>query len=93
MADINPIYKNISRNDKSNYRPISVLPNLSKVYERILSKQISSYFENILSKRQCGFRKGYSSQVCLLRMIEKWRKHLDIGEVAGALLTDLSKAI
>ena len=73
MADIKPIYKKISRNEKSNYRPVSVLPNLSKVYERILFEQISSFFENILSRHQCGFRKGFSAQHCLLRMIEKWR--------------------
>ena len=92
MADIKPIYKKISRNEKSNYRPVSVLPNLSKVYERILFEQISSFFENILSRHQCGFRKGFSAQHCLLRMIEKWRNCLDHGKVTGALLTDLSKA-
>ena len=92
MADIKPIYKKISRNEKGNYRPVSVLPNLSKVYERILFEQISSFFENILSKYQCGFRKGFSAQHCLLRMIEKWRICLDHGKVTGALLTDLSKA-
>ena len=55
-------------------------------------KQISEFFENILSKYQCGFRKGFSSQQCLLAMLEKWRKSLDRGGSFGALLTDLSKA-
>ena len=50
---------------------------------------MSSFFVNILSKYQCGFRKGFSSQHCLLAMIEKWRKGLDNGGSFGALLTDL----
>ena len=67
------------------------MPNLSKVYERILCEQMSLFFENIFSRYQCGFRKGFSAQHFLLRMIEKWRKYLDNGKVT-ALLTDLSKA-
>ena len=50
------------------------------------------YLNQIFSKYQCGFRKGYNAQHCLMAMIEKWRKFLDIGGHAGALLTDLSKA-
>ena len=47
---------------------------------------------NILSKLQCGFRKGFSAQHCLIYMIEKWKKSLDNKGAAGVLLTDLSKA-
>ena len=54
--------------------------------------QIATYFEHIFSRYQCGFRKGYSAQQCLLAMIEKWKKTVDNGGVFGALLTDLSKA-
>ena len=54
--------------------------------------QISAFFANILSKNQCGFRKGYSSQHSLVAMIEKWKKSLDSKGSFGALLTDLSKA-
>ena len=50
------------------------------------------YFNHILSKWQCGFRKGFSTQHCLLVMTEKWRKCLDKGGISGAILTDLSKA-
>ena len=48
--------------------------------------------DKFLSKYQCGFRKGYNAQHCLLAMIEKWKKAVDNGNVFGALLTDLSKA-
>ena len=50
------------------------------------------YFNHILSKWQCGFRKGFSTQRCLLVMTKKWRKCLDKGGISGAILTDLSKA-
>ena len=51
-----------------------------------------NYFNHILSKWQCGFRKGFSTQHCLLVMTEKWRKCLDKGGISGVILTDLSKA-
>ena len=54
--------------------------------------QMQQYFENILSKYQCGFRKYYNSQHCPITMIQKWRESIDKGGTFGALLTDLSKA-
>ena len=91
-ADIVPVHKKKSKLSKENYRPISILPNISKVYGRCLYDQMSTFFEDIFSKYQCGFRKGYSAQHCLLVMIEKWKRIVDYGGVYGALLTDLSKA-
>ena len=87
-----PIHKKDDKTDKENYRPISILPNLSKVYERLMYNQIYPYFDTLFSKFQCGFRKGFNAQHCLLAMIEKWRKTLDKGGETGAVLTDLSKA-
>ena len=57
-----------------------------------MNNQLSTYFEKILSKPQCGVRKGFSTQHCLLLMIEKWKYAVDNGKIFGALLTDLSKA-
>ena len=65
-AIITPVHKKGAKSSKDNYRPVSILSSLSKIYERLLFKQISEYFEPILSKLQCGFRKGYSAQPCLL---------------------------
>ena len=53
---------------------------------------MSKFFDKILSKYQCGFRKGFNSQHCLATMLEKWRETIDKGDCFGALLTDLSKA-
>ena len=91
-SEVTPVFKKGDRTNKENYRPISILPNLSKIYEKCLFDQIYTYFDKILSKFQLGFRRGCSTQHCLLAMIEKWRKILDKGGVAGAVLTDLSKA-
>ena len=81
------MYKKKSKFSKENYRPISILPNNSKVYERCLYGQISNFFEGVFSKYQCGFRKGYSAEHC-----RKMEKIVNYGGVFGALLTDLSKA-
>ena len=78
-ADVTPIYKKDDKTDKTNYRPISILPNLSKVYERLMYNQISPYFDSVFSKFQCGFQKGFNAQHCLLTMVEKWLKTLDEG--------------
>ena len=53
---------------------------------------MSAFFEDIFNKQQCGFRKGYNTQQCLLKMLEKWKRSVDEGKVFGALLTDLFKA-
>ena len=92
LANMTPVFKNESRNHKNNYRPVHILPLISKVFEKIMNKQLSIYFEEILSKFQCGFRKGFSTQHCLLLMLEKWKRAVDNNKVFGALLTDLSKA-
>ena len=91
-ADILPTHKKKDKPVIENYRPISILPTLSKIYERCMYDQMYKYFDQILSKYQCGFRQGYNIQHCLLMMVEKWKEALDKGGLGGALLTDLSKA-
>ena len=69
LADITPVFKNKNYLDKANYRPASVSPPISKIYEELLQKQISNLIENILSPYLCGYGKGYSTQhalICLL---------------------------
>ena len=82
-ADIKPIHKMESRNEKESYKPVSILPNLSKIFERCMYDQLKDYFEKLLSTYQCGFRKGVSTLHCLLAMIEKLRKSLDGGRGGG----------
>ena len=91
-ADVAPVFKKGDKLEKSNYRPVSILSAISKIFERLLFYQINTYMDPKLSMYQCGFRKHLSAQNCLLFMLEKWRKCLDKKGSAGVLLTDLSKA-
>ena len=62
IADVTPFCKNKSRAFKDKFCPVRILSNLSKVFERRLRKQFSPYFNNVFLKKQCGFRKNYSTQ-------------------------------
>ena len=53
-------------------------------------EQMSQFPENASSKYQCGFRKGFSTQQCLLAMLEKWKRSVVNSKMFGGLLTDLS---
>ena len=92
LADIYPSHKSKDNLLKENYRPISILPVFSKIYERIMNDQLQNYFDEILSKFVSAFRKNYSCQSVLLKMIEQWKNALDKGETVGAVMIDLSKA-
>ena len=88
-ADVTPLHKKCNESLKESYRPVSILPT---VFERSMFKQMSSFFDDIFSKYRYGFRKGFSTQQCLLALLEKWKRFIYRGKVFGALLTDLSKA-
>ena len=93
LADVTPCFKKGDPTDKSNYRPISILPAISKIFERILFKQILSFIEPKLNSLLCGFRKKkYSTQHALFLLIKKWQECKDKGGIIGSLLMDLSKA-
>ena len=93
VGDITPLHKKLENILKENYRPVSLLPVVSKLFERLMQKQMKSFIEKFLSPYLCGYRKGFNTQYALLSMIEKWKKCLDgKGGFAGAILMDLSKA-
>ena len=72
--------------------PVSILPTISKSYENSMFKQMASFFEDMFSKHQCRFRKSFSTQHCLLTLLEKQKNAVDKGKLCGALLTNLSMA-
>ena len=92
LADISPIFKKDDKTEKENYRPISILSPLSKVFERLLCNQILSFMQNKLSKYLCAYKKRCNTEDALLRLLENWRKHLDSKQIVGTILCDLSKA-
>ena len=65
LVNISLAFKKGDRNFKENYRPVSILSNISKIFEQCMFRQISRFMDSYLTKKQCGFRKGYSPQYCL----------------------------
>ena len=63
FANVTPVFKQGSRNQKDNYRPISILRIISKMFEKLFCKQLSNHFDNTLSKFQCGFRKAIGHSI------------------------------
>ena len=91
-GEISSLFKSLDGFIKKNYRLITVLSSVSKIYKRVLESQIKYHALSFLSPLLCGFREGYGTQHALLRLIETCKKTLDKGGFAGALLMDLSKA-
>jgi hypothetical protein len=77
---------------KENYRPISVLTNISIVFEDVICDQMVHYFDDILSYYLAAYRKHHSCNTVLLSFIELLRKSLDNNEYLDCLLMDLAKA-
>ena len=77
---------------KVNYRPVSLLSLVSKVYKRINFNQISTYFEPYFSNLLTGFRRNHNTQHSFLKALELWKEALNKGKSVGAIFMDLSKA-
>ena len=92
LADVVPVFKKCDPTCAKNYRRISVLPTVSKVFERLMHDQITTYMDAHLREHLCGYRKGSNAQTALLSLIEKWKSILDKKGFSGAVLMDLSKA-
>ena len=77
-----------------NYRPISLLPTISKVLERVVHTQLYDFLarEKLLSPYQCGFRKGHSTDLAVLSFTDSIRRSMDQGLLTGAVFIDLRKA-
>jgi retron-type reverse transcriptase len=95
ISYITPIYKGKgSKSSPDNYRPISVLPPIDKIFEAIIGDQIRNFFESneMLSDSQFGFRNFRSCELALNSMINSWKLSLDIKHNVIAILLDFSKA-
>ena len=90
-ANITPVHKKDEPTDKENCRPVSVLPLLSKVFERLLYDQLSEYLEKYLNTLLCGFSKAHSTQHALLKLLQAWQEELDKSGFVGTILMHLPK--
>ena len=95
MARIVPLYKKNSKTHVGNYRPISVLSVISKVFEKVVFMQLSDYLsENrLLYEFQSGFRSSYSTDTCLIHLTDYIKLENDKGNFTGMVLLDLQKAL
>ena len=91
-VDVSAIHKGSDPTSKRKYRPISVPSAMSKVFERLLEKQIVPFIDTKISALLCAYRKKYNAEHALIRVTEKIRKTLDSKGVAGMISMDLSKA-
>ena len=94
-ARVSPLYKNSGkRNDPSNYRPISVIPVVAKVFEWIIYDQLYVHLTkyNLLSKHQSGFRSLHSTVTALLEATDSWALNIDRGLINAVVFLDLKKA-
>ena len=92
LAVVSPVYKKKDPFNKENYRPISVLTALSKVFEKAIELQLSPFLNINFSNFLCAYRKHFSSQHALIRLIEEWKTSLEAKKHTAAVLMDLSKA-
>ena len=82
----------VKKGEKENYRPVSILSNFSKVFERLIYNQLNEFMETKFSKFLTGFRRNYNTQYTLLRMKENWKRQLNKRKKIGVIIMDLSKA-
>jgi len=91
-GELTPIFKKGDKHDVEHYRPITTLSIIDKVFESLLSKQITHYFGPTLSLRLTAYRKNHSCATTLVRFTEDWKHAIDRKELVTILSADMSKA-
>ena len=94
IANVVPLFKNDDSMKFNNYRPVSLLCTLSKVFEKVMYNRLISFLERekILYEKQFGFRKKHSTYMALMILIDKLIKSLEKGEYILGIFLDFSKA-
>ena len=94
IAKVLPIHKNGATNILSNYRPISVLSVLNKIFEKLLYKRLYKFLNKhkVLYKYQFGFRQGHSTSHALIEIMDSVKSSIDNDEYVCGIFLDLSKA-
>ena len=94
IAKVTPIYKKGSKDVPGNYRPISVLPVLGKIFEKIVNKRLMEFLEvnNVLQQHQYGFRKKYSTKLSVVNLCNAILKSVDEGKITLGVFIDFQKA-
>ena len=91
MGQVTPLFKKNDEFKKENYRPVTVLPALNNIHERLLVAQLGDFYQAILSDFISSYRKFHSCETLVLKLSEDWRAMLDKGELVAVVSMDLSK--
>ena len=92
LGNVTPAYKKDEPTNKENYRPVSVLPLVSKIFGRLIDDQLNEYLEQYLNSLLGSFREVHSSQYALFRLLQEWQNKLDKSGFVGTIFMDLSNA-
>ena len=94
QAKVTPLHKGDAKDGINNYRPISILPTLSKRLEKFIQKHLMTYINTfeLIPQSQSGFRPGHSTETTLMLMTEHWLKTLNEGESVGTIMADFRTA-
>ena len=94
IARVAPIYKEGDKSEKTNYRPTSVLPVISMLFERLIYNQLYQHLNsnNLLANEESGFRRLHSTLTSLLKSTDDWYSALDSRQLVGLIFIDLKKA-
>ena len=94
MAKVTPLFKSGKRDKFENYRPISILSTVSKIFEQEVHHQLLCHLEenNILHPCQHGFRAGKSTHTALLSVVDQWLEGMGNGKISAIVFLDLAKA-
>ena len=94
ISKVVPVYKKDNNTNLSNYSPISLLPSMSKIFEKVILEQLFTYLEdnNLIHRHQYGFRKHHSTEYAALHIVDYLYYKLDLKKIPINLYLDLSKA-
>ena len=94
LSKVLPLFKKGDSSLLVNYRPISLLPTISKVFELVIHDQMYEYFNqfNLLAEQQYGFRKQHSTECAAIKLIDHVSKEMEAGKTPTSVYIDLSKA-
>ena len=77
MGQVTPLFKKNDELSKENYRPVTILPALNNVFEKLLASQLDQFYSEILSDYISACRRHYSCETSLMRLTQDWKRSLD----------------
>ena len=94
IAKIFLMHKGGSKSDPTNYRPIFILPTISKIFKKHINKHLMGFSNkyDLIHKNQSGFRPKHSCQTALIKLIDQWMSCINKGDIVGTLFLDFRKA-